>query len=337
LKKDNLSVILIPMSDDYYKILEIPKTASQAEIQKAYRKLARKLHPDVNPDDPTAKQKFQKMQEAYDVLNSPEKRRVYDQFGVSPDQMGSGGGPQGPFQWSFGSGGPQGAFHGFRSPPRGGTGHFDINDFMQMFGGGMGGMDDGQDLHFGGSARPSRGTDWERTLTIPFTVSVLGGTVEMKLQRNGKEEKISVKIPAGIEDGKKIRLAGQGNPGSGGGKAGNLIVTVHIEEHPFFHRKAENLYVRVPISLKEAVFGAKIDVPTPTESVRVTIPPGSSSGTKLRLRGRGLRKSGNSSETGDLFVELSVALPTTWAPTDLALLESLQNDAPEKLRNDLRF
>jgi len=322
------------MNDDYYKTLEVPKTASQSEVQKAYRKLARKLHPDVNPNDAGAKKKFQKLQEAYDVLNDLEKRRIYDQFGVSPDQMGTGGG-QGPFQWSFGSGGPQGPTSGFRSSSRGGTGSFSIDDLMKMFG--VGGMDEMQGSPFNGPPHPTRGTDLERTLQIPFTVSILGGVVEMTLHRNGKEEKLSVTIPAGIEDGKKIRLAGQGSPGMGYGKSGNLMVTVHVDEHPFFHRKAENLYVRVPISLKEAVFGAKIGVPTPKESVSVTVPAGSSTGTKLRLRGRGLRKSATSSELGDLFVELSVVLPKKWSTADLKLLESLQTDAPEKLRADLRF
>ena len=323
------------MSEDYYKILEIPKTASQAEIQKAYRKLARKLHPDVNPNDAGAKKKFQKLQEAYDVLNDPEKRRIFDQFGVAPEQMGTGGG-QGPFQWSFGSGGPQGPFGGFRSSSRSTPGPFDVDDLMKMFGVG-GGMENGQDAYFGVPPRPTRGKDVERTLTIPFTVSILGGVVEMPLRRGGKEEKISVKIPAEIADGKKIRLAGQGSPGTAGGKAGNLMVSVRVEEHPCFRRKGEHLYVQVPISLKEAVFGAKIDVPTPKGSVRVTVPPNSSTGTKLRLRGRGLRKSDHSPEVGDLFVELSVVLPTKWTTADRKLLESLQNDAPESLRTDLRF
>ena len=322
------------MSDDFYKTLEVPKTASQSEIQKAYRKLARKLHPDVNPGDAGAKKKFQKLQEAYDVLSDPEKRRIYDQFGVSPDQMGSGGG-QGPFQWSFGSGGPQGPFSGSRSSGQSATGHFDIDDLMRMFVGG--GMNETQRSPFGGPTRPTRGTDLEQTLRIPLALSVLGGVAEITLRRNGKEEKLSVSIPAGIEDGKKIRLAGQGNPGIGNGRPGNLIVTINVEEHPFFHRKAASLYVRVPISLKEAVFGAKIDVPTPNESVCVTIPAGSSTGTKLRLRGRGLRKSAASSEHGDLFVELSVALPKKWSAADLKLLESLQNDGQEKLRADLRW
>jgi len=322
------------MSDEYYRILEISKDAKPEEIQKAYRKLARKYHPDLNQNDPAgAKQKFQQVQEAYDILGNPEKRRIYDQFGVSPDQMGSGGG-QGPFQWSFSGGqGPH--------PFRGGTGgNFNLDDILSMFGGGGAGAEQNPEEFFNGMGaglgrRPARGADLERTLPIPFVLAVQGGDAEMKIRRaNGKTETISVKIPPGIVDGKKIRLAGLGNPGRDGGKAGNLLVTIQIEDHPFFTRKEDNLYVHVPVTLQEAVFGAKIDVPTPKGNVKLTIPAGSSSGTKLRIRGCGVSADGH---FGDLFAELSVVLPKNWSDEDKRLLEKLKTKPAEPIRAKLSW
>lgn len=327
------------MSEDYYKILEVSKAATQDEIQKAYRKLARKHHPDLNQEDPKgAKAKFQKVQEAYDILGNPEKRKIYDQFGVSPDQMGSGGG-QGPHQWSFGAGGGGGPFRG------GGGGSFNLDDILKMFGGGGGGgASAGHASDFFGMGgmggmprRPIAGSDLLRTLSIPLTMSVQGGSVDMKIRRaNGKMETVGVKIPPGISEGKKIRLAGLGNPGQDGGKPGNLLITIHVEEHPFFSRKDSNLYVKVPVTLKEAVFGAKIDVPTPKGKVTVTVPAGSGSGTKLRIRGCGVQKKGDASP-GDLYAELYVALPKKWNAEDRALLEKLSTESAKPVREDLKW
>lgn len=327
------------MNEDYYKILGISKDASQDEIQKAYRKAARKHHPDLNQDDPKgAKEKFQKAQEAYDILGNPEKRKVYDQFGVSPDQMGSGGG-QGPFQWSFGAGGPGGG-----GPFRGG-GNFNLDDILKMFGGGMGNgnagaySDDffGAGTGAGAARRPVQGTDLERSVTIPFTMSISGGTVDLRIRRpSGKTETIGVKIPPGISNEKKIRLSGQGNPGRDGGKPGNLMITVLVEDHPSFTRKGDNLYVRVPVTLQEAVFGAKIDVPTPSGNVSLTVPPGSSSGTKLRIRGRGVPKKGEQPH-GDLYAELTIALPKNWSDSDKELLKKIQSSPEKPVREDLRW
>jgi DnaJ-class molecular chaperone len=180
-------------TEDYYQVLGVPKTASREEIQKAYRQLARKYHPDFNQTDPKgAKEKFQKVQEAFDVLGNPEKRQVYDQFGVSPDQMGSGGG-QGPFQWSFGGG----------SPGRKANFNFNnLDDIMHMFGGGFGSAS--PDEIFSAGRRSGRGRDIETALSIPFTLSITGGKVDIAV--GGRT--VAVTIPAGIEEGKKIRLPG---------------------------------------------------------------------------------------------------------------------------------
>ncbi|MDR0610775.1 MAG: DnaJ domain-containing protein [Planctomycetaceae bacterium] len=323
------------MSNDYYKTLEVPKTATQEEIQKAYRKLARKHHPDMNQNDPKgAKEKFQKIQEAFDVLGDPEKRKIYDQFGVSPDQMGSGGG-QGPFQWSFGGGMPGGG------ASRGNSHHFNfenLDDLIKMFsgGGGLGNNQSPDEFFSAGAGRRSiRGSDVERNLAISFVMAVEGGKVDMKIRRPaGHDETVTVKIPAGITDGKKIRLNGLGNHGQFGGKAGNLLITVHVEEHPFFKRKDIHLYVKIPVTLKEAVFGAKIDIPTPKGNVTLTVPAGSSSGTKLRVRGCGIVSREGS---GDLFAELSVVLPKKWMPAEKELIQKLTSEPAEPVRNDLQW
>lgn len=323
-------------------MLEIPKTATLEEVQKAYRKLARKYHPDMNQNDPKgAKEKFQKIQEAFDVLGNPEKRKIYDQFGVSPDQMGSGGG-QGPFQWSFGVGSsPSGS--SFRSNNGNNSNHFsfeNLDDIIKMFGGGLGGFGNNQapdeSFNMSSSRRPIRGSDMERNLTIPFVISIEGGKIDMKIRRStGQDETVTVTIPPGINNGKKIRLSGLGNPGQYGGKSGNLLITVYVEEHPFFRRKDQHLYVKIPVTLKEAVFGAKIDIPTPKGKVTLTVPAGSSSGTKLRVRGCGI--AAKEEQHGDLFAELSVVLPKKWTSAEKELLQKITSETPEPVRNELHW
>jgi len=307
-------------TDDYYQTLGISKTASREEIQKAYRQLARKYHPDFNQDDPKgAKEKFQKVQEAFDILGNQEKRKVYDQFGVSPDQMGSGGG-HGPFQWSFGGG----------APGRKANFQFDgMDDILKMFGGGFGGAS--SEDFFNAGRQPARRRDIEQTLTIPFALSITGGKIDVRIG----SQTVAVTIPAGIVDGKKIRLPGLGETGMSGDGSGNLLLTIRIEEHPCFSRRGNNLYVDVPISLKEAVFGAKINIPTPKGNVTLTIPAGASSGTKLRVKQCGVVIP--NSGAGDLFAILQIVLPKKWSDADKALLEKLQTEPEEPIRRKLRW
>ncbi len=331
------------MSEDYYQLLDVAKTASKEDIQKAYRKLARKYHPDLNQDDPKkAREKFQKVQEAFDILGNDEKRKFYDQFGVSPDKMGSGGG-QGDSQWSFGGGAPGGGpFRG--GGFQGGSFNFEnIEDILSMFGGGRanGGGAPSMEEFFrrGGGAdaspRQTKGSDLERSITIPFTTAVMGGKVELRFRRHGgKDETISVTIPPGIVSGKKIRLSGLGHPGRNGGKAGNLLVVVQVEEHPCFTRQGDNLYVQVPVTLREAAFGGKIDIPTPKGKVTLSVPAGSTTGTKLRVKGCGVP---NKSTVGDLFAELSVTLPKKWSAEDLTLLEKLRAEPEKPVRGAIRW
>ncbi|MCX7397783.1 MAG: DnaJ domain-containing protein [Planctomycetales bacterium] len=301
---------------DFYEVLGVSRSASQDEIRKAYKKLAKKFHPDVKPADPDAEKKFSEITEAYDALSDDAKRKAYDQFGHSA-RGGAGGGN--PFQ-GFGGGG-------------GGGGSFDLDDILGgMFGGGGNPFGGGGRR---GQARTQKGQDAKAEITVPFIVAVEGGEHSVSLQNGTKSERLSVKIPAGIEDGQSIRLAGQGNPGSGGGPAGDLIVTVHIATHPWFRRDGQNLLVDVPISPSEAALGAKVDVPTLTEgTVVLTVPPGTSSGAKLRLRGKGVlnHKTG---DRGDQFVVLKISVPKDLSEEARALYEKLAELNPRDPREGL--
>ena len=301
--------------DDYYKLLGVSRSASDEEIQKAYRKLARKYHPDLHADEDEkeqdrVKQKFQKVQQAYDVLGDPNKRQMYDRMGPGFEQMGGGGGnPFGGGQ--FGPGGID--LSQIFGGAGGGGGFEDI--FRQMGGGGMGG---GRQA---APQAPPKGADAEQEITVPFATAVLGGQHQVSLQRrNGKVDRIEVKIPAGIEANKKIRLRGQGNAGGNGGPRGDLMITVKIAQHPNYSRKGLNLNVSVPISLIEAVEGAKIDIPTPHGTVSIKVPPNTSSGKALRLKGMGIKSKNRS---GDLIATLQIAVPEEVSAQDIELLQQL--------------
>jgi len=330
------------MADDYYKALGVAKTASAEEIQKAYRKLARKFHPDVNPDDKAAKKKFQEIQQAYDVLNDPKKRELYNQFGAGFEQAGAGGGPRGgPFNWNAAGGG---------GAPGGGS--YDDIDLSQIFGGAGGGGGGGFADFFsqlnrgqrGGNGRRrrtmselERGADIQAEVEIPFNVAVLGGDTEFGLQRGDKPETVRVKIPAGIDDGKKIRLRGQGQPGPvAGTDAGDLLVTIRVGSHPYFTRKGQHLYVRLPVTLLEAAEGAKVDVPTPQGTVSLRVPPGTSSGAKLRVKGHGVAAKGDL-EAGDLYAEVMIVLPPNLSEHDLAAIRTMNAEHPVHPREKLRW
>ena len=280
---------------DYYEVLGVSRSASKDEIRKAYKKLARKFHPDVKPPDPDAEKKFSEITEAYDVLSDEEKRKNFDQFGHSFRGAGSAAGGN-PFQ-GFGGGGS-------------GSASFDLEDLLGgMFGGGAGGGGN----PFGGGRRgyprPQKGSDVKAEITIPFTTAVEGGEYSLTVQQGAKSERLTVKIPAGIDEGQSIRLAGQGSSGAGGGNAGDLLVTIHIAAHPWFRRDGYNLLVDIPVTPSEAALGAKIDVPTLTEGILVlSVPPGTSSGAKLRLRGKGVRNP-KTGDRGDQFAVLKIVLP----------------------------
>ena len=309
------------MAEDYYRVLGVRRDASQAEIQKAYRELARKYHPDMNPNDKTAKRKFQQVQRAFDVLNDAEKREMYDRYGSSFETMGAGGPRAGP-SWGGGPGAGPGGFGAegfdfsqffgerFGQEPAGGFG-----DIFTQFRGAAGSKPRGPT-----SAAPRRGADIHHELQIPFQTSITGGEVQLTLRRNsGKAETIAVKIPAGIEDGKKIRVRGQGEPGPRGGTAGDILITIRVAAHPCFQRRGNNLHVQVPVTLAEAALGAKVDVPTPRGTVTLGVPAGSSSGTKLRLKGHGVAP--RSGPPGDLLAEVQIVLPKDLSDADRQMIE----------------
>ncbi len=310
------------MAEDYYKILEVSRDASSEEIQKAYRKLARRYHPDMNPDDKAAKTKFQQVQRAYDVLNDAKKRQMYDQFGSDFESAGAGPGP------------------GRRSAYGGGASFQDV-DFSQLFGQG-GGFESifGQ---FGGGGHGGRrysaqrpGADVQHDLHIPFNTSITGGEAQLSVRRHGgKVETISVKIPGGIQDGKKIRLRGQGEASPTGGPQGDLLIKVHVASHPHFKRRGNDLEMSVPITLAEAALGAKIDVPTPKGEITLTIPAGTSSGKRLRLKGLGAPTPGGGH--GDLYAEMQIVLPTTLDEEDQAAIRAFDARHTLKPRADLRW
>jgi curved DNA-binding protein len=321
--------------EDYYKLLGVKRTATAAELKKAYRKMAQKHHPDLaeEANKDRAKAEFQKIQQAYDVLKDPEKRQLYDQLGPDFERMAGGAGGQpfpgytgGPAGFDFrdlfgeapGGGGPGGG-----GPSSGGSGGpgggFGFEDFFRQFSGG-GSSPGGRRRTAGG--RPSKSSDIQAAVTVPFQVAVRGGETSVSIPRQGTHQTLKVKIPAGIVEGKKIRLRGQGDS-QPGVPAGDLILTVSIAEHPTYKRQGDNLLVTVPISVSEAIKGAKIDVPTPDGTVTVTVPPGSSSGKRLRLRGLGVKKA---DAAGDLLLELSIVLPNQLGPNSQALADQLAAD-----------
>ncbi len=330
------------MAEDYYSVLGVPRTASQAEIQKAYRDLARKHHPDMNPDDKTAKKKFQRVQAAFDVLNDPEKRKKYDLYGSSFESAGAGD-PRGAYTWTW----PPGA-EGAR--PGAGPGGFNPEDvdlgqvFGEQFGQGGAGFGDlfGQFRRAGGRSRkppgggPARGVDLVQEVQIPLNTAVSGGEVQLTVERpRGKKETLAVKIPPGIEDGKKIRVRGHGQPAPRGGTPGDILLTVRVLPHPYFHRRGNQLYVRVPVTLGEAAAGAKVDVPTPRGTVALSIPPGSSSGTKLRVKGHGVKPKNGSA--GDLLAEIQIVLPKTLNETDRQAIRQIDEHYSQNPRGELRW
>jgi curved DNA-binding protein len=292
---------------DLYEVLGVARDADADAMRASYRKLARKYHPDVNPGDKAAEEKFKELSRAYDVLSDPEKRRNYDEFGEVSLEGGFDAKrareAKERFEARFGRGGGRG-FEGFET--QGGEG-FEFGDLEDLFGRyfrNRGGE--------GGGVR-MRGADLVSDLELDLLDALRGGTQSLRLAREGpdgrvKEETLNVRIPPGVRDGGRLRIPGRGGAGVGGAPAGDLWVRFHVRPHPVFARDGDDLTIRVPISVSEAVLGAKIEVPLPEGRATVTVPPGTDSGRKLRLRGKGARdpETGNA---GDLYVDVEIRVP----------------------------
>jgi DnaJ-class molecular chaperone len=297
------------MAEDHYQTLGVPRTASAEDIRKAYRELARKYHPDLHPDDESAKEQFKKVQSAFDVLNDPGKREMYDRYGSAFEGVaagGPGGGwGGGPFR---GGGFPGGAEIDLESLFGGGGG------FGDLFGGGRGrGTGRGRKR-----STQAPGDDVTARIAVPFRLAIDGGKTEVRVDRDGKVETISVTIPQGLPDGARMRLRGQGLPGSGGGPAGDLLLEVEVEPHPVYRRAGDTLELTLPVTLAEAIEGAKVDVPTPWGTIALRIPPGTSGGRKLRAAGMGVRHANGA--RGDLIAEVQIMLPANAGAADAARL-----------------
>jgi len=291
---------------DLYSQLNVPRGASEAEIKKAYRKLAKELHPDKNKDNPKATERFSRVTQAYDILTDKDKRAQYDRGEIDED-----GNPKMPFGYGGGPGAGAGRGGGFRGPNgepfefTGGGEAADISDLFEGLFSGMGrrGGGGGPFSGFGRrSAPPQKGADVAYRLDVPFedAARLAGQRVTL-----GSGKTLDIKLPPGVEDGTRIRLAGQGQPGPAGN--GDALVTINIKPHRFFRREGDNIRLDLPVSLDEAVLGGKVRVPTVDGAVMLSVPKGSSSGKVLRLKGKGF--TAKNGQRGDQLVTLAVDVP----------------------------
>ena len=293
------------MAKDYYAQLGVKKDASADEIKKAYRKLALKYHPDKNPGDQKAEEKFKEITEAYAVLSDSEKKRQYDQFGESGFHQRFS---QEDIYRNFDVGD---LFREF------GLGDNDI--FGHLFGGG------GRRSTFGGGTSRSRvvkGQDFVMRLPIPFRLAALGGERRVDYRRDGTVEQLQVRIPAGVENGQRLRVAGKGGSSPMGGPAGDLFLEIEVEADSVFSREGDNLHVRLEIPFTGACLGSTVDVPTLDGPKRVKVPPGIAAGGKIRLAGFGVPRSGGSK--GDLYATIDVTVPKQLTDKQKELLEALK-------------
>jgi len=292
------------MAADPYSTLGVARGADEAEIKKAYRKLAKELHPDRNKDNPKAAEKFSQVTSAYDLLTDKDKRARFDRGEIDAD-----GNPTAPFGFGQGGGGPQG---GFRADF--GDAGSDFSDLFEGLFGGRGQQRGGGGFAGGfGRRQQPKGANVAYRLTVPFVDAATLAPQRITLA-DGKT--IDLKLPAGVESGTQMRLSGKGQPGPGGN--GDAIVTIEVQPHKFFTRDGDDIRVDLPVSLNEAVLGASVRVPTADGAVMLTVPKGSSSGKTLRLKGKGFHKKGGA--RGDQLVTLMVDLPVD----DDALVEFAQ-------------
>ena len=313
---------------DYYEVLGVSKTASESELKSAYRKLAKKYHPDVNPGDKEAEAKFKEATEAYSVLSDADKRRQYDQFGHAAFEQGGGGA------------GGYGGFGGFDGADMG-----DIfgDIFGNMFHGQSGsqsGSFGGQGFHsqsgfggFGGRSTQAKGSDLHSEVSVSFEEAAFGCDRVMRLSDpsgNGVTQTLKVHVPAGIEDGKSIRLQGKGGAGIGGAQAGDLLICIHVSEKPGFTRKGADVYTTANIPFTTAVLGGEAIIQTLNGRVSCHIKPGIQSGSKIRLKGKGVANMRDPKTFGDLYVTVQIEVPTNLSAEALAKLKEFEKASSGK-------
>lgn len=306
---------------DYYAVLGVPKTATDDEIKKAYRRLARTHHPDLNPGDKSAEAKFKDINEANEVLGDPEKRRKYDELGANWRQYEHQPPPGGPQGFRGGQGGYRTVtpeemenLFGQESP---------FSDFFSTyFGGGAGPSVGGRR---GRAARARKGHDIEAVTELTLEEAFGGTTRRVSVSRDGKERTVEVRIPAGIKDGARIRAAGEGSKSAGDASAGDLYLLIELQPHPRFERRDQDLYTRAAIPVTTAVLGGEVSVSTLSGStLRLRVPELTSSGRVFRLRGHGMPAVGKAGERGDLYVTAEIQIPSTLSSEERQHYEALQ-------------
>jgi curved DNA-binding protein len=322
---------------DYYQTLGVSKNATEKELKRAYRKLAKSYHPDKNPDDKAAEEKFKAVNEAYEVLSDVEKRKKYDQFGAQWQQYERAGGRPDDFNWSQWATGPQ--------PGRGYTQTISPEEFERLFGGNggrnadgfggaagfsdffetlFGGMGMGQrsGSPFAGQFQEQQGRDLDHTVQVTLEEAFRGTTRQLQWE-DGRT--ITAKIPPGVKTGSRVRLRGQGQPGIGGGQSGDLYLSVEVLPHRTFERDEDDLRVTLAVDLYTAVLGDKVEVSSLDRTVKLTIPPGTANGKQFRLGGLGMPKLRQPDERGNLYATVSVKLPTNLSEKEMKLFRQLRD------------
>jgi len=308
----------------------VPRDVSPEALRRAYRKLARKHHPDVNPGDKKAEERFKEVSAAYQVLSDPEKRKLYDEFGEGALRGGFDPEKARAYrQWAdraggerFGGGGPRDF--------GGDLGDFDLGSFFDQFFGGFGGRGGHRR---GGRPQPQRGQDVQATVDIDLAQAITGS--EVRLQLPGEEpDEVTVRIPPGADDGSRLRVPGRGMPGPSGGTAGDLIIETRVRPHPCFRREGLDLALTLPITVGEAYNGANVDVPTPNGNVVLRVPPRSQTGSRLRLKGKGIKRG---AKVGDLYVSLEVHVPDQADEEFTEAAKRAQRLYTKNLRADIRL
>jgi DnaJ-class molecular chaperone len=317
---------------DYYSTLGVAKTASDKEMKAAYRKLARKFHPDVNPGDKSAEAKFKEINEAYEVLGDPEKRKKYDELGANwrmyEQAAQAGGGPQGSWNVNVGGGGGTGGFRTMTEDEMremfGGENPF--SDFFQTFFGGAAAQPGQRRTAGRNRSRARQGRDFEQEIELGLDEAYRGTTRRFSIQGpDGLERTVDVRIPAGVGDGSRVRVGGEGEQGVGGAPAGDLYLRIRQTPHPTFERKGRDLHVRVGVPVTTAVLGGEADVPTlDGRSLRLKVPATTQNGQVFRLKGHGMPAVGKPEEKGDLYATVDVQLPRELTPEQRQHFEALQ-------------